>query len=58
MFEDKDTLCLLLTALFTSRLVGRPGNYLYVFESYRMEEVKFTLLYIIWEKYFITTYWR
>lgn len=23
------------------RLVGRPGSYLYVFESYRMEEVRF-----------------
>ncbi|XP_061775942.1 anoctamin-1-like isoform X6 [Nerophis ophidion] len=25
-------------AFFRGRLVGRPGNYLYVFESYRMEE--------------------
>uniref|UniRef100_A0A672FJ30 Anoctamin n=1 Tax=Salarias fasciatus TaxID=181472 RepID=A0A672FJ30_SALFA len=26
-------------AFFRGRLVGRPGSYLYVFESYRMEEV-------------------
>lgn len=26
------------------RLVGRPGRYLYVFESYRMEEVSFAVL--------------
>lgn len=28
--------------IFLSRLVGRPGSYLYVFESYRMEEVRFS----------------
>lgn len=28
-----------LPLIFPCRLVGRPGSYLYVFESYRMEEV-------------------
>ncbi|KAF3854218.1 hypothetical protein F7725_022273 [Dissostichus mawsoni] len=30
-------------AFFRGRLVGRPGSYLYVFESYRMEECCFVL---------------
>ncbi|KAG7249711.1 hypothetical protein CRUP_032964, partial [Coryphaenoides rupestris] len=31
-------------AFFRGRLVGRPGSYLYVFESYRMEELSITML--------------
>lgn len=39
-----------------NRLVGRPGSYLYVFESYRMEEVRHTNMNgsVLWA---IKSYW-
>lgn len=42
IFQEKCGFTSNQSFIFLSRLVGRPGSYLYVFESYRMEEVRFS----------------